>query len=372
MAGSVADPALNPADRYSRADRALHRLAFSTIEVQKALADIEDRLHARRLAAIPLERPVFVTSLPRAGTTLLLEALYETGAFAAHSYRRMPFLFIPLLWDALSRRLRVSGAPVERAHGDGMTAGFDSVEAFEEALWRAFWPDHYRPDRILPWRADERDPGGEFEDFLRNHLRKIVALHPAPARYLSKNNGNAARVPLLLSLFPDATVLIPFREPVAHAASMLRQHRNFAALHARDTFARRYMRDLGHFDFGANFAPIDFDGWLDAPGIEPPEEANLWLRYWNAAFAHLLAQAEADARVVLVDYDACCTDTKRGLAHIADAIALDGAARKRLGAQAGRFRPPTNYDASALGLDESLLADARALHGEMRAQAAER
>ena len=368
----MADPALNPAERYSRADRALHRLAFSTIGAQKALADIEDRLHARRLAAIPLERPVFVASLPRAGTTLLLEALHESGAFAAHTYRRMPFLFIPLLWETLSRRLRVSGAPVERAHGDGMTAGFDSVEAFEEALWRAFWPDHYQADRILPWRADERDPGGEFEDFLRNHLRKIIALHPAPARYLSKNNGNVARVPLLLRLFPDATVLILFRAPAAHTASMLRQHRNFAALHARDAFARRYMRDLGHFDFGANFAPVAFDGWPDAPGVGPPEEADLWLRYWNAAFARLLAQAEADARIVLVDYDACCADAERGLARIADAIALDGAARERLIAQAGRFRPPTSYGDAALDLDSALLAGARALHGELRRHAAGR
>ncbi len=368
----MADPALNPADRYSRADRALHRLAFATIEAQKALADIEDRLYARRLAAIPLERPVFVASLPRAGTTLLLEALHESGAFAAHSYRRMPFLFIPLLWDALSRRLRVSGAPVERAHGDGMTTGFDGVEAFEEALWRAFWPDHYRADRILPWRADERDPGGEFEDFLRNHLRKIIALHPAPARYLSKNNGNAARVPLLLRLFPDATVLIPFRNPVDHAASMLRQHRNFTALHTRDAFARRYMRDLGHFDFGANFTPIAFDGWLDAPGIGPPEEANPWLRYWNAAFARLLAQAEADARITLVDYDACCADAEAGLARIADAIGLDGAPRARLIARADRFRAPTSYDATGLDLDGALLAGARALHGELRARAAGR
>lgn len=365
----MADPALNPADRYSRIDRALHRLAFSTVGAQKALADIEDRLHARRLAGVAVERPVFVASLPRAGTTLLLEALYGTGAFAAHTYRRMPFLFIPLLWDALSRRLRVTGAPVERAHGDGMTTGFDGVEAFEEALWRAFWPDHYRPDRILPWDADERDPGGEFEEFLRNHLRKIVALHPTPARYLSKNNGNAARVPLLPRLFPDATVLIPFREPVAHAASMLRQHRTFSALHARDGFARRYMRDLGHFEFGANFAPVAFDGWLDAPGVEPPERADMWLRYWNAAFTHLLAQARADARIALVDYDACCADAEAGLARVADAIGLDGAPRERLIAQAARFRPPTAYDDDALGLDEAMLADARALHGELRAAA---
>ena len=32
------------------------------------------------------------------------------------------------------------GVEIERAHGDGMTIGYDSHEAFEEVLWRAFWP----------------------------------------------------------------------------------------------------------------------------------------------------------------------------------------------------------------------------------------
>ncbi len=43
-------------------------------------------------------------------------------------------------------------------------------------------------------------------------------------------------------------------------------------MHARDPFARRYMEAIGHYDFGANLRPIDFDGWATAtPDLPGPE-----------------------------------------------------------------------------------------------------
>ena len=73
-----------------------------------------------------------------------------------------------------------------------------------------------------------------------------------------------ARIGFLLATWPDATIIVPVREPVQHAASLLRQHGRFLEIHARDRFARDYMRGIGHFDFGANLLPVDFDGWLSA------------------------------------------------------------------------------------------------------------
>jgi len=191
---------------YFTADRLLHRLALGNLALQKSLADIEDHLHASRLEQIPVDRPVFVTSLPRAGTTLLLEVINETGAFASHTYRDMPFVLCPLLWDAISRGLRRKVQARERAHGDGMMVGCDSVEAFEEVLWKAFWPQRYFPDRILTWSSHDRDP--EFEQAFTNHIRKVIAVRGASSRrilrYLSKNNANISRLRLLAELFPIA------------------------------------------------------------------------------------------------------------------------------------------------------------------------
>lgn len=372
----------SPAMRYSAPDRFLHRLAFATVPVQKALADLEDRLYAGRIADVRIERPVFIASLPRAGTTLLLETLYASRAFAAHTYRNVPFLFIPLLWNQISRRFRLSGGHVERAHGDGMTIGYDSAEAFEEALWRAFHRQQYLPDRIRPWADDDDFASAAFDAFIKNHCSKLIALRilemerlgVVPAedgerpRYLSKNNGNLSRLPKIARLFPDATLLVPLRNPVDHVASLLRTHLRFQAMHGEGQagqggFARRYMADIGHFDFGANLRPIDFDQWLDDAPSTDAGDASFWLSYWCAAFEHV--RGDAGEGVVLVDYDGLCAQPARHLARIAAKTSLAEAA---LAPAAPRFQAPKRYEAATLGLDRVLLDRALELHCELLAR----
>ena len=364
----MAAPALITRQRYSWPDRLLHRLAFATVAAQKGAADIEDRLFARRIAGIKIDRPVFIAALPRAGTTLLLELLSGLPDFVSHTYRDLPFLLTPLLWDALSRPFRSANAVMERAHGDGMTVGYDSPEAFEELLWHSFWPEKYRADRIIPWTAEERDANDEFAGFIYNHIRKMLSLRAGggdgagQVRYVSKNNANIARIPVIRRLFPDAVILVPFRNPVDQAGSMLRQHRNFTDIHAQDAFSRRYMAYTGHFDFGANLRPIDCGGWLDDVGRDTPDTANFWLRYWCAAYEHILANRNDGA--VLISYDYCCAHPEIGLHSISAAVGLD--MDDRAASVAARFRPATGYDAVALGLTPALAARADAVYQRLR------
>ena len=58
-------------DRYGPIERALHYLAFSVPFVQKALAELENDLFARERGRSQTGREVFITGLPRAGTTLV-------------------------------------------------------------------------------------------------------------------------------------------------------------------------------------------------------------------------------------------------------------------------------------------------------------
>ena len=363
--GPDARPAKLPATleaRYGGLERLLHRLAFAALPLQKSLAELEDRIYARRAVGVSVSRPVFIASLPRAGTTLLLETIAALPGFVAHTYRNMPFLLIPLLWDALSRRFHAAGGKVERAQGDGVHIDFDSPEAFEEVLWRAFHPAQYGADRILPWGADAGFDCAEFDAFMGGHIRKLASLRvgAGPARYLSKNNGNLSRLGKLARLFPDGTLLIPFRNPVDHAASLWRQHLLFEQLHAGEPFTRRYMADLGHYDFGANLRPIDFDHWLDEEDLEPPSSANFWLRYWRAAFAHILANL--NDQIVLLSYDGLCAAPAAGLQRIAQRLGVEDSAGLMA---AGRFRSPTRYDAGPLNLNQELLESAQALHQEL-------
>ena len=104
-------------NNYSFVDRALHYFAFGAPFVQKVLCELENDLFKRELEEVVSSNEVFVTGMPRAGTTLVLELLYGTGEFETLTYRDMPFILAPLLWDKISGPLRKAGEKVERAHG---------------------------------------------------------------------------------------------------------------------------------------------------------------------------------------------------------------------------------------------------------------
>ena len=270
-----------PQSAYSSADQITHKLAFSGPGIQLTAADIEDRLFAKKISEIEDQPPIFITSLPRAGTTILLTALNELPSLASHLYRDMPFVMAPLLWSRISSLFAKQGEMTERAHGDGIKVGYDSPEAFEEIIWRAFWPTKYGANSIDLWHVG--DCMLEATDFFKRHFRKIVALRTGGAgRYISKNNNNISRLELLPEMFPGAHIIVLLREPAEHAASLLRQHKNFLKQHATDTFIKRYMRDIGHLEFGALHTPFAFPSF-DPTGCSP-EEADYWLSYWIAAF----------------------------------------------------------------------------------------
>lgn len=375
---AASDGAGATAGTHTAWDRLLHRFAFATTPAFKGLADIESRLYRRRLAAIDVRRPVFVAGLPRAGTTMLLRALAALGPFASNSYRDMPFLLTPLSWDLLSRRLPRREVAMERAQGDGVVVTRDAPEALEEIVWRAFWPAKYRADRIEPWQPAERDRHGEFAPFLRSHFAKTIALRrwqgQAASRYLAKNNTHLGRLRKLMALQPDAIVVVPFREPRGQAASLLRQHRRFSEIHAADQFARRYMADVGHFEFGANLRPIDFGGWLGAVEGRLPAAAqrlDFWLRYWCAAYDHALAEAGDDligSSIVPVSYDTACMRPFETLARLCRCVGVGEPAGLEAAAaeiEPGGARSEAELAREFAAVDPALLGQAAAIHDRL-------
>ncbi len=278
-------------NRYSTTDRFFHNVAFASPSVLRGVSWVEDRL-VRTPAQTETRAPIFVTSLARGGTTALLNALYDLPGVATHIYRDMPFLTAPILWNRLAGGGRRSVERHERAHGDGMVIDLDSPEAFEEVLWKMFWAEKYRGPSIDLWHPDDRNP--DAERFMTRHMSKVVrARHSENSServsvgvYCSKNNANIARIPYLIEAFPDCRILVPVRRPEAHAASLLRQHQNFLQQQDEDPFTRRYMGDIGHYEFGRIHKPIAF------PGFDPTRydaaTSNYWLDYWTHAFRHIL------------------------------------------------------------------------------------
>lgn len=343
---------------YSPLDRALHRLAFGSPALQDTAADVEGMLFGERYRHLVVDRPIFVTSLPRAGTTLVLELLARVPRIATHTYRDMPFVLAPILWNALSRSFRRPSDLKERAHGDGMAVGYDSPEAFEEILWRQFWPQKFGRDSIALWTAEETQPG--FAEAFYDHIRKILALRAGDAtgaRYASKNNANIARIGLLRRLFPDGIILVPVRDPVGQAVSLLQQHRRFGELHARDAFSRQYMGDIGHYEFGELHRPIAFEGLDRLRDRYRPDTLDYWVAYWECAFEHVLAERRS---VVLLSYETLCASGPKLMPALAERLAI--APDALVTALGDRMRAPREPRADATVADADLERRARALY----------
>jgi hypothetical protein len=349
-------------NRYGLLDRMVHRIAFGTTWAQRGTADLEERLFQKELAALELGPPVLITGLPRAGTTILLELLAQLDAFAAHTYRDMPFVLCPMLWSRISKPFQKSDAPRERAHGDGMQLTQDSPEAFEEMLWQLFFKQHYRGTCIAPWqRCDDE----EFVEFFRSHMRKIVALRarqkPTAHRYVSKNNLNIARIPAIWGAVPDAQVLVPFREPLQHAASLLRQHERFSAMHKEDAFARRYMAGIGHHDFGANLKPINFSDWFAGRSVSQAFGIGFWIDYWIASYQHVLAHAN-HAQLHLICFEAL--GQQPDLRRLADCLQLPDASALQVAAKTLRAARP--HEIATHGVPTAKLEQAQELYRQLR------
>lgn len=352
---------MNAPPPYSAVERMLHAIAFAGSTVQLAAADVERALHGRTFTSVQVERPVFITSLPRAGTTLVLERLAQCPDAASQCYRDMPFVLAPILWAQLSAPFRVAGAKSERAHGDGMQVDVDSPEAFEEVLWHAYWPKKFGKTRIDLWTAS--DAADEFPDAFRSLMQRVIVVRSTPEhprrRYVAKNNANVARLTLLTRLFPDAKIVVPFREPLAQAVSLLSQHQRFLGMHAEHPFTRRYMRDIGHFEFGALHRPLNFPGVDGLVQNGDPTTLDYWLGYWVHGFRHVLDNA---AHVHLVSYERLCGGGDAALTRLTSTLGLEAQATD----DGTAFWEPRSYRDRATSLrDPDLLTAADALHASL-------
>lgn len=339
---------------YSWADRMVHRAAFGTKAPQAMLRDMEQARFGEAIAAQQLAAPVFITALPRAGTTLVLELLARHPLVVTHRHRDMPFVLSPVIWQRLSRRFQVQQQTKERSHGDGMMVNADSPEAFEEVFWLRHLPGDFADGRIAP-----RDClPTETASALRDHMRALIlARGVTGGRYVSKNNANLARLPALAKAFPDARIIVPLRHPLDQAQSLLHQHQKALASHARSRFARAYPRDIGHFEFGSDHRPIMFAGMEAVIAAHRTDTIDYWLGAWIAAMRHVLASGVGE----VLDMQ-CFTRAPDGVAALFERLGLPAAPEANATAQA-MVAPIKSYGVPA---ETPLAREALALYDQLR------
>jgi len=264
-------------------EQKLHKFALSSQFMREVTFDFESTNIA---PSSENGDHVFITGLARSGTTILLNALYKSNIFASLSYADMPFVLAPNLWSKISFNKRGLGLK-ERAHGDGIKVSTESPEAFEEVFWNTFAKEDY----------------GELEDKFRVYVGNIVHKNKKE-RYLSKNNQNIKRVELISSIFTHSKILIPFREPIQHAYSLLTQHKKFIEDSKKDNFISKYMKWIGHTEFGPNYIPMHNQNL----NFHNDLEINHWIEQWDLTYSNAFQSLKNKKNVHFISYEKLCSN----------------------------------------------------------------
>lgn len=326
----------------------LTRLVHDRTAFWAFLGGLETDAVGRGLEAVEIRQPVYITGLPRAGSTILLRILSRIPGVATHRYSDFPFLFTPWWHNRFLSRLEKRDAPpVERAHGDGIKVSPESPEAMEEILWMHFFPRLHDPEVSNVLSGEVSHPA--FPCFYRDHLRKFLLVRSA-RRYLAKNNYSVTRLQYIRKLFPDSRFVLLVRDPVGHVASLMKQQRLFSTRYGGDHRALLRLRAMGHFEFGPErraINPGDPDGTVAVTGLwEGGREVEGWAWYWRMVYSFISRLLDADAALreatLLVRFESLCDFPAETLFDVARHCGLEAGDAIRASASAIRF--PTYYN----------------------------
>ena len=186
----------------------------------------------------------------------------------------MPFVLSPH-FSKLFNKKNISRK--ERLHGDGIDYDINSPEALDEIFFN------------------------NDEEFIKNELVnyiQLILLSENKDKYLSKNNLNFKRIDLIHSILPHSVFLIPIREPLQQAYSLLNQHLHFSQLQQENDFIRRYMNYLGHNEFGLDHKP-----WNNPIHFKDLNNINYWLEQWRLFYEYIYDKYQSYENCHFVIYE---------------------------------------------------------------------
>lgn len=286
-------PRIKPSGDYSEWSQLLHRMILNNPNISRSLFHLESRWTRPRQLS-DSSQFVVITGLARAGTTALTTLLHNSSRFFSLSYANMPFLLSPNLWGKVYKPGK--GNLKERSHGDKVLFGYNTVEALEEHFWKVFTRDSYiTPEALLEHEIDD----STYHNYLK--YQALIGVYAVQGSvYLCKNNNFMLRYRSIRSLNRDFKIVVMFRDPVSHAASLLNQHKRYQEMQSEDNFVKEYMNWLGHHEFGLGHRPLQFND-KPLPTELEQDTINYWIALWIGYYENILALPE-DPQMALVDY----------------------------------------------------------------------
>ncbi len=294
------------------------------------LSDIESWTYRHRLTRAPLDRPVFICGVARAGTTITLEMLSQHPDVGTHRYLDFVLPYVPIWWNWAVPRIPIRGLdePVDRIHRDRIKITRHSPEAIEEMIWMRFFPHLHDGSRNNILAADTTNRN--FERFYPQHLKKLLAARNR-SRYVAKNNYLLTRLAYLLQVLPNARLLVLIRHPVNHIASLMKQHRLLVDLAQREPRQMLLTKLAGHHEFG----PYRTCLHLGDPALvkeinrcwQGGREVRGWALLWSSLYGYLSQMLQRNAALReachIVRYEDLCRQPERVIPTMLQHAGLD-------------------------------------------------
>jgi hypothetical protein len=290
--------------QYSRLDRFLHKLVLGSKVIQSTSFELQ-RLVGPKLPKP--ERPVFIVGMARSGTTTLLNLLMATGEFESSRYRDLPLPLFPAFWRKVHKSFNLGQMPVQRAHDDGILVSPNSPEAFEEIYWQNIG-DHLTEKEVV-------------ESF-SSYISSVAHATGPGKRYISKNNNNITRLPLLSKICDElnGVIIIPIRDPIKTAISSHRMHQRFIAMQNEDPFVLDYMNLIGHREFGNGQRWLNVGDQAFQPNHRSTEIKS-WLEYW--VYLHAEIKKNRSSQIIFVNFDALRSNPSNNIKSILYPCGID-------------------------------------------------
>ena len=258
---------------YSSIQKFLHDFVLKKKFINKSLFELEKIIFSKNLE-IKNKSHIFITGLPRSGSTTLLNFFHSSNQFKSLTYKNMPFVLSPNFSKFLNKK---TVQKVERLHSDGIFFNNESPEAFDEVFFN----------------NDEKFIKDELENYI-----KLILISGNKSKYLSKNNFNYQRINLIKSILPNSMFLILIRDPIQQSRSLLKQHLNFSNLQKRDDFIKRYMDYLGHKEFG-----LSHKSWNKSVKFKNFNDINYWLEQWFFFYENIYKNYKSNKNCFFLIYE---------------------------------------------------------------------
>jgi hypothetical protein len=314
----------------------LHTLEFSRMK--------------RSIESLKVDRPIFITGLARAGTTITLEMLSKHPDVATHRYLHMVMPYVPHWMQSFADKTPIMLSPTERVHKDRIMVNRNSPEAVEEIFWQRYFEATLDESTSNVMSEDISNP--EFEEFYERHIRKLMR-DQLRTRYAAKNNYNVARMEYIQKIFPNVKFLIIVRNPFDHIASLAKQDKILSEVERQDPRLLDWTKIIGHREFGGAKICINLgdsntvqeirNHWSDKTAY-----VKGWAKYWASVYSHVHQTLENNQKLaeaaLVVRYETLCEEPDATIDRIIEHTELDPKKFEHVKKEYVKtLRPPSYY-----------------------------